>query len=140
MNSVYSTCRGEMFRKVLLRVSEVSSLLPEAANIMVLTAMATTSLRLEVTRIMGMTNPLEVLRSPCKPKMMYAVVPFATIAEVFYPVVERLRLQRFELPRMIIYCRQFQKIAQTFTSTPVSSWVQTLQSHQIAPVRRDSDL
>lgn len=108
MNSVYSTCRGE---KVWLRVSEVRSLLPEAANIMVLTAMATTSLWLEVTRIMGMTNPLEVLRSPCKPNTMYAVVPFTRIAEVFYPVVEILHLQRFELPRMIIYCRQFQKIA-----------------------------
>lgn len=69
---------------------------------------------MEVARILSMTNPLVVLRSPCKLNIIYAVVPFVTMAESFKPVVERLRCQRSSFPRMIIYCRRFEDCADVY--------------------------
>ena len=56
--------RGETFRKVMLRISEIRSLLPKVTKILALTATATTALRLEVSQILGMSDPLVVSLSP----------------------------------------------------------------------------
>ncbi len=46
--------RGETFRRLLLRIGEIRSLLPAHAKIMALTATATAALRMEVSKIVGM--------------------------------------------------------------------------------------
>ena len=75
--------RGETFRKVMLRVSEIRSLLPERTKILALTATATTTLRLEVSRILGMCDPLVVALSPCKSNIIFSVIPFQDVDSLF---------------------------------------------------------
>ena len=105
--------RGETFRKVLLRVNEVRSLLPQATKMLALTATATTSLRLDVSRILGMNDPLVVALSPCKSNIIFSVVPFKT--DMFQPMIERLRTEKLSFPRTIIYCRRFSDCADLYS-------------------------
>ena len=58
--------RGETFRTVLDRIGEVRNILPQGTNIMALTATATKTVRLSVTKTIGMRNPLVIALSPCK--------------------------------------------------------------------------
>lgn len=58
--------RGESFRKVLLRLNEVRSLLPVNTKMLALTATATIKLRLDVQRILSMVDPVIISLSPCK--------------------------------------------------------------------------
>ena len=55
-----------MFRKLLLRIGEVRSLLPSEVKIMALTATATTKLRTDVSRAIGLKNELVISKSPSK--------------------------------------------------------------------------
>ncbi len=52
--------RGETFRRLLLRIGEIRSLLLAHAKIMALTATATAALRMEVSKIVGMRDELVV--------------------------------------------------------------------------------
>ena len=83
--------RGETFRKLLLKIGEVRSLLPERVNIMALTATATTKLRINISRVIGMQNELVISRSPCKDNIMYEVADFATVEETFMPFATKLK-------------------------------------------------
>ena len=90
--------RGETFRRLLLRIGEVHSLLPPDANIMALTATATETLRRDVSRIIGMRNELVVSKPPVKSNIMCAVVPFSTLEQTFLSVAERLQKERAKCP------------------------------------------
>ena len=90
--------RGVTFRRLLLRIGEVRSLLPPDANIMALTATATETLRRDVSRIIGMRNELVVSKPPVKSNIMYAVVPFSTLEQTFLSVAERLQKERAKCP------------------------------------------
>ena len=98
--------KGETFRKLLLRIGEVRSLLPPDANIMALTATATKTPRRGVSRIIGMRNELVVSKPPVKSNM-YAVVPFSTLEQTFSSVAERLQKERAKCHCLIVYCRTF---------------------------------
>ena len=74
---------------------------------MALTAIATSVLRTEVTRILGMRDELVVSMSPCKANIMYAVGTFTSISETFAPMLERLRTDRLHFPQTIVYCRRY---------------------------------
>ena len=58
--------RGETFRKLLLRIGEIRSLLPDQARIMALTATATEKLRKTASSIIGLRDEVVVSKSPCK--------------------------------------------------------------------------
>ena len=73
--------RGETFRRVLSQIGDVMSLLPKGVNVIALTATATSQLRVQVTKILGMKNELVVSLSPCKQNITYAVGTFNTISE-----------------------------------------------------------
>ena len=75
---------------------------------MALTATATSVLRTEVTRMLGMRDELVVAMSPCKANIMYAVGMFTTISETFSPMLERLRADRLDFPQTIVYCRRYE--------------------------------
>ena len=98
---------------MLSRIGEVRSLLPAHVNLLALTATATRSLRMDVPRLLGMRNEL-VSVSPCKANIMYAVAKFVSVQDSFRRTVERLRRERSEFPRMIIYCRRFEDCANLY--------------------------
>ncbi len=81
---------------------------------MALTATATSKLRAEVARTLGMTDELVVSVSPCKANIMYAIGAFTTIPETFLPVVDRLRNDRSNFPRTIVYCRRYEDCANLY--------------------------
>ena len=99
--------RGESFRTVLGRIGEIKSWLPQDVHVMALTATATKSVRLSVSRTIGMINPAVFAQSPCKRNIMYAVGTFTTVSETFRHVVEKLRKERERCPRTIIYCQSY---------------------------------
>ena len=107
--------RGETFRKVMLRISEIRSLLPKVTKILALTATATTALRLEVSQILGMSDPLVVSLSPCKPNIIYSVVPFQDLNSLLQPMVKKLQTEKNTFPRTIIYCRRFADCAELYS-------------------------
>lgn len=104
---MYVLCRGETFRKLLLRIGEVRSLLPETVNVMALTATATVKLRKDAAKVIGMRNELVVSKSPCKDNIMHVVVAYSTVEEVFSPVAHRLLEQGAKCPRMLIIILPF---------------------------------
>lgn len=106
--------RGETFRKLLLRIGEIRSLLPSNVNIMALTATASKQLRIDVSRIIGMSDELVVAKPPSKPNIMYTVGTFSTIEETFLPIVKKVERERARCPRMIIYCRNYQDCADLY--------------------------
>ena len=108
--------RGETFRKVMLRISEIRSLLPKVTKILALTATATTALRLEVSQILGMSDPLVVSLSPCKPNIIYSVVPFQDLNSLLQPMVKKLQTEKNTFPRTILYCRRFADCAELYHS------------------------
>ncbi len=60
--NIINKIRGDTFRRLLLRIGEIRSLLPSHVNIMALTATATKTLRRDIARIIGMRNELIVAR------------------------------------------------------------------------------
>ena len=81
---------------------------------MALTAIATSKLRAEVTRTLGMTDELVVSLSPCKLNIMYCVRAMTTTSETFLSMVDRLRNDRTNFPRTIVYCRRYEDCADVY--------------------------
>ena len=108
-------CRGETFRhSLLIRLGEIRSVIPAGVNIMALTATATRALQHNVAEILGMWNPVTVAVSPCKVNIIYAVGTYTTLKETFAPLLLRLRTERLNLPRTIIYCRRHEDCADLY--------------------------
>ena len=92
--------RRETFRKLLLRIGEICSLLPSNVNIMALTATASKQLWMDVSRIIGTTNELVVAKPPSKSNIMYTIATFSTIEETFLPIVKKVEKERVRCPRI----------------------------------------
>ena len=106
--------RGDTFRRLLLRIGEVRSLLPSRVHIMALTATASKTLRRDVARIIGMRNELVVSRPPLKLNIMYSVVESSSMEETFSVIVRRLQEERTQCPRMIVYCTNYRDCANIY--------------------------
>jgi len=98
--------RGENFCKVLLRIGEIQSLVPECVSMMCLTATATKQVHEEVTTILGLRNPYVVSISPSKSNILYVVKSGKDLHETFAPLMEQLIHKHEEFPRTIIYCQK----------------------------------
>ena len=90
--------RGDTFRTTLKRIGEIHS----HVHIMALTATATRKLQFSIEGILGMKKAVLVMISPCKPNIMYVVGNFISISETFSPLLERLKVERQSMPRMIV--------------------------------------
>ena len=107
-------CRGETFRKTLLRIGEVRSILPPNINILALTATATHSLRSMVSTMIGLYDPAVVCVSPCIKNMMYTVSSYKTIGDTIKPLLSKLLLLKTAMPRTIIYCRRIEDCSKLY--------------------------
>ncbi|XP_011405272.1 PREDICTED: uncharacterized protein LOC105313489 [Amphimedon queenslandica] len=99
---------GSTFQPILLRVEELRSLMPENIKVMALTATATHSLRLELSKLIGMRDPVTVLLPPCKGNLPYEVLRYYSIEENFIPMLKELQVMRTAYPRTIVYCQRIE--------------------------------
>ena len=98
----------ETFRPTLMRIGELQSLLPPPnVPVMALTATANAKLRKTIARIIGVKSPRLIYTSPCKPNLVYRVLPYESIEVTFEPLLNAIRTKMEHLPRVIIYCRQY---------------------------------
>ena len=81
---------------------------------MALTATATKTLRRSVMSIVGMKNPAIIAINPCKRNIMYSVSLFDSIEKNFSGLVEKLRVQRTQMPRILIYAHQYHLCANIY--------------------------
>ena len=99
--------RGKNFRKEFGKLGELRGYFPIDLTFMALTATATADTRKEVVRLLGMSKPEYVIRSPDKPNIIYCVEQkTAGINEVFAPIVQELRRKRTEMEKTIVFCRR----------------------------------
>lgn len=73
---------------------------------MALTATATRKLRLEVCQVLGMKDPIVIEVSPEKSNVFLALGGFSSIVETFGPIAEKLKVERVNMGRMIIFCKK----------------------------------
>ena len=112
---MYWPYRGETFRKLISRIGEIRSLIPERVNVMALTATATTKLRREVAAIIGLNNEVVVSISPEKPNIIYAVKDYVSIELTFSPAIQAVANDNVHVPKTIIYCRRVEDCATLYT-------------------------
>ena len=106
--------KGDTFRHTLTRIGEVRSLVASNVNILALTATATTGLRTDVAKMVGMKNERVIAVSPCKPNIMCATGMFQSLQITFTPMLKRLEEQRAQYPCTIIYCQSFKDCADIY--------------------------
>ena len=94
--------RGESFRKLLLRIGEIRSLLPDQARIIP----AMERLRKTASTIIVIKDEVVMSKLPCKNNIMHAIVESAAIQQVL-PIAKRLCEDRASYPRTLIYCRSY---------------------------------
>ena len=96
------------------RLGEIRSLIPQRVNVMALTATATNEVCLKVSTTLGMVRPDVIALSPCKKNLRYCIGTFKTVCETFKPLLERLRNDREECPRTIVYCQSISTCADVY--------------------------
>ena len=106
---IYS--RGETFRREFLAIGEARSLIPSHVNMMALTATATKSTRVQVSKLLGMVQAKVVAKVvsvfPNRANIKYYVVASSNIEDNFAPLVEEVRRQRLTMDKTKIFCRTY---------------------------------
>ena len=79
-------------------------------NLMALTATATSSLKEEIIKILGMVKPTEIIRSPDKSNILYSNSVMKGPGEifnhkVFQYLINEIKTKRVSMPRVLIYCK-----------------------------------
>ena len=110
----FTSCRGDDFRVEFSRLGEVRSLIPKDVNVMALTATATRSLRGAVCKTLGMDNPVVVTVSPDKTNMVFSVAHFESLETTFRPTMEKLKHERTNMQRTLIFCKSQETCAQLY--------------------------
>ena len=82
---------------------------------MALTATATAKLQKRVITILGMRNPILTYVSPCKPNIVYKLDSFDNIQDTFKPLLNLIKNEKVNLPRVIIYCRRYEDCASLYS-------------------------
>ena len=96
-------------------LGEVQSLLPPNVNIMALTATATITLRSEICGVLGMKDQYVVTVSPEKNNVILQVSKFESLESTFNPIIQKLKMERLNLGRTIIYCQKQETCTALFT-------------------------
>ena len=92
---------------MLSRVGEVRSLVPPSVRVMALTATATKTDRLAVSRALGLNHPFVMARCQNKSNIIYRVSKFNTISDTFRAFANMLKQERNLFPKTIIYGQSF---------------------------------
>ena len=122
--------RGESFRRVFSRLSEVRSIIPSCVKVMALTATATVNTRRTVCRVLGMIQPSIVAVSPNRVNICYSVhKKDGTIEESFAPLVDELCQKRLCTPRTIVFCRSYEDVGYIYSYT-----TRSLGANAVEPV------
>ena len=72
---------------------------------MCLTATATKEVRKQVTAIVGLNDPKVFAVSPSKANILYVIKSEDDVLEAFTPLLGKLKDQRLDFPKTIIYCQ-----------------------------------
>lgn len=100
--------RGDTFRKTLLRIREVRSIVAADTRVMAMTATASRELRLKISDAVGLIDPIVIAVSPCKSNISYGVSKFLSLEESFGQILEELKEKCISMGRVIIYCRRYE--------------------------------
>ena len=107
-------CRGEKFRTEFSHLDEVRSIIPETVRVMALTATATKSTRKFVINSLSMQMPEIVYVPPARENIVHAVMDKPrgddAICEVFKCTVEKLKIERSDMGRVIIFCKTYNSV------------------------------
>ena len=103
--------------------------MPDGVHILAMTATATVSLRKCVIKTLGMINTLIVSENVDKPNIIYSVLPFESMETTFNTLIERLRNERINMPRTIIYCQNQDNCAQLYLLMKL-----TLKEERLEPI------
>ena len=95
-------------------LGEVRSLLPPNVKIMALTATATITLRSEICGVLGMKDQYVVTVSPEKNNVILQVSKFESLESTFNPIIQKLKMERLNLGRTIIYCQKQETCARLY--------------------------
>ena len=106
--------RGDTFRKTLLRIGEVRSLVSSSVHMMALTATANKTLRNQVISVLGMKSPKVVAVSPAKFNLMYIIKRYDNIQDAFATILKGIQEQRTKFPRTIIYCQRLHECGRLY--------------------------
>ena len=112
--AVIHTFRGECFRREFGKLGEIRSLIPQHVNLLALTATATVSTRSKIIRILGMKDPAVTATSPDKANLSFCVKERGTIEDTFGTVIDKLRVERSAMQRVMIFCRKYKHCADLY--------------------------
>ena len=114
MTEITTFHRGDDFRVEFSHLGEVRSLIPQKIKIMALTATATITLRSEICHVLGMKDPHVVTVSPDKSNVILRVSQFESIEHTFEPIIQKLKTERLNMGRTIIYCQKQETCARLY--------------------------
>ena len=83
------------------------SLIPSTVHVMALTATATQSVQIAVTNIVGLRNPFVITRCPARSNLIYSVGLFKSLPDTFEEFASKLKCEKTNFPKTIIYVRSF---------------------------------
>ena len=83
------------------------SLIPSTVHVMALTATATRSVQIAVTNIVGLRNPFVITRCPARSNLIYSVGLFKSLPDTFEEFASKLKCEKTNFPKTIIYVRSF---------------------------------
>ena len=79
-----------------------------------MTATASTALRVDIAKMLGMKEEIVVSIPPCKVNIMYATGIFKSVQLTFSPMLKKLQEQRAVYPRTIVYCQRLLECADVY--------------------------
>ena len=94
--------------------------------------------RKKIITILGMSSPIIVSASPEKANITYWVRQKSSIEEVFTPLAHKLKKERVNMPRMIIFCKRCEECAllyQFFHSVLKKEFFEPVEAPDLARYR-----
>ena len=116
INNVFHFCfRGSQFRKEFSKLGDLRGYFSSSINFMALTATAALKTRKEVTRLLGMKNPITIIRSPEKSNIYYSVRKKEDEVGVqLHYIIDELREHRAQTDKTIIFCRTYKDCTELY--------------------------
>jgi superfamily II DNA helicase RecQ len=106
---------GLTFREPFSQLGELRSLMKSDLNIMALTTTATKDLRYKVESLLGMVNPITIIRSPDKNNLRLSCIEMSNIGATLEMILKELHSKRTLTPRIIIFCKNTFDCAKLYT-------------------------
>lgn len=95
-------------------MGEIRSIIPKDVRVMVLTATATRSTRVDILKMLGMKKCVVIARSPHKWNIKLHVKEKPDLSDMLNPIVSELKEHGILASRMIIYCRRYHEVTTVY--------------------------